>query len=195
MSNGKSENTGPKHYGDIEMKKSIKYVLGLSLVALAVSGCAEQAADPSGSPTANTSGVDGADFLLATEPDGAQDVIQVREVSVDADEIVIVGRIGGDSPWIEDRAAFSIVDNSLRACSDIEGDGCSTPWDYCCETDKLPGATALVKFVDADGNLVKADARELFNVKELSTVVVTGTAERDDEGNLTVLATGVYVRK
>jgi hypothetical protein len=122
-------------------------------------------------------------------------VIKVREESADADEVVIVGRIGGESPWIEDRAAFSIVDSSLRACSDIPGDACETPWDYCCETDKLPRATALVKVVDADGNLVKAGARELLNVNELSTVVVQGTAQRDDQGNLTVLARGVFVRK
>jgi hypothetical protein len=174
------------------MNKSITYVLGLSLVVLAVSGCGQQNDVPS---QAAASAVDGAKFLLTDEPEGAQDVINVREISADADEIVIVGRIGGDSPWIENRAAFSIVDNSLRACSDIPGDGCSTPWDYCCETDKLPGATALVKIVDADGKLLKVDARELLNVEELSTVVVQGTAQRDDEGNLTVLASGVFVRK
>ena len=39
-----------------------------------------------------------------------------------------------------------------------------------------------------------ADARELLNVKELTTVVVTGKAQRDDAGNLTILATGVYVK-
>jgi hypothetical protein len=175
------------------MTKSVLSVLGLSLIVLVASGCGQQAATPSTSSTA--SAVDGATFRLASEPAGAQDVIKVREESADADEVVIVGRIGGESPWIEDRAAFSIVDSSLRACSDIPGDACETPWDYCCETDKLPRATALVKVVDADGNLVKAGARELLNVNELSTVVVQGTAQRDDQGNLTVLARGVFVRK
>lgn len=54
---------------------------------------------------------------------------------------------------------------------------------------------ALVKVVDEGGSLVKADARGLLNVEELSTVVVQGKAQRDDAGNLTVLAGGVYVRK
>ncbi len=166
-------------------------LFGLLVVVLVVGGCGKQAVEPA----ANESSVDGAQFLLAAEPAGAQDVIAVREASADADEVVIVGRIGGDSPWIEDRAAFSIVDSSLKACSDIPGDGCPTPWDYCCETDKLPGATALVKVVDADGKLVEADARELLDVEELSTVVVQGTAQRDEQGNLTVLASGVFVRK
>jgi hypothetical protein len=39
--------------------------------------------------------------------------------------------------WIEGRAAFSLVDQSLKACSDVEGDDCPVPWDYCCETEKL----------------------------------------------------------
>ena len=92
-------------------------------------------------------------------------------------------------------AAFSIVDQSLKACSDIPGDQCQKPWDYCCETSELPTSTALVKVVDESGDLVKADARELLDVKELSTVIVKGKAQRDDAGNLTVLASGVYVKK
>ena len=42
---------------------------------------------------------------------------------------------------------------------------------------------------------MKADARELFDVKELMTVVVRGKALRDDAGNLTVLATAIFVKK
>ena len=42
---------------------------------------------------------------------------------------------------------------------------------------------------------MKADAKELLSVKELSTVVVKGKAKRDDAGNLTVHASGVYVKK
>lgn len=42
---------------------------------------------------------------------------------------------------------------------------------------------------------MKADAKQLLDVKELSAVVVRGKAQRDDAGNLTVLARGVYVKK
>lgn len=42
---------------------------------------------------------------------------------------------------------------------------------------------------------MKADAKELLGVKELSTVIVKGKAQRDDAGNLTVLATDVFVKK
>ncbi len=148
---------------------------------------------PSSEPVQHA--VDGSKYLLDDEPEGALDVIKVRETAADGDEVVMVGRIGGSSnPWIEGRAAFSIVDGSLKACSDIPGDECPKPWDYCCET-TLPTSKALVKVVDDSGSIVVADARRLLNVEELSTVVVTGKAQRDDAGNLTVLAHGIFVKK
>ena len=179
----------------------MKCVLLLSVAScpLLLAGCAEQVSNPSATEQAGPSSapaVNGSKYILTAEPKGAGDVIKVREDAGDGEEIVIVGRIGGSAnPWIEGRAAFSIVDGSLKACSDIEGDKCPIPWDYCCETPKLPTATALVKIVDEGGNLVKADARQLLSVKELSTVVVKGKAKRDEAGNLTVLASGVFVKK
>jgi len=52
-----------------------------------------------------------------------------------------------------------------------------------------------VKVVDENGSLVKEDARTLLGVKELSTVVLEGTAQRDEEGNLTVVANRVFVKQ
>ena len=173
-----------------------KWTIAAALILFGgVVGCNQSSDD-----TVNTSDAasrpDGSAYLLASAPEGAKDVIAVREAAADGDDVLVVGRIGGSkNPWIEGRAAFSIVDNSLKACSDIPGDGCQMPWDYCCETPKLPASTALIKIVDKNGDLVEADARELLDVKELSTVVVQGTAKRDDSGNLTVLATGIYVEK
>ena len=142
------------------------------------------------------SAVDGALYLLAEEPADVQEVMAARTAVQDQDTVAVVGRIGGSAnPWVKGRAAFSIVDSSLKACSDIPGDKCKAPWDYCCETDKLANATALVKIVDAEGKLLQADARQLLKLSELQTVVVRGTAQRDDAGNLTLLASGIFVRK
>jgi hypothetical protein len=155
-------------------------------------GCSQQSGEPpTPAPSAN-----GLKYLLDREPAEAQDVVGVRETAKNGDAVVIVGRIGGsDNPWIENRAAFKIVDLSLKACSDIPGDACPIPWDYCCETHKLPTATALVKVVDEQGKLVKEDARQLLGVKELATVVIEGKAERDQTGNLTILATHVFIKQ
>ena len=166
---------------------TIVCLLGLTLV-----GCRRQA-DVTDQQTGPSP--EGAKYLLTEEPGGSESVIGVREKAQHNDEIVIVGRIGGRvDPWTQDLAAFSIIDRSLKSCSDIPGDMCKTPWDYCCEPD-LATATALVKVVGDDGKPVKMDARKLLNVKELSTVVVKGRAERDDAGNLTVLATGIFVKE
>lgn len=177
------------------MKTTLSLAL-LTAISLLSIGCS------SSHDTSKTASHDGppspkmAKYLLATEPEGAQQVIAVRESAKDDQEVTIVGRIGGSAnPWVDGRVAFSIVDPSLKACSDIPGDACEKPWDYCCETDKLPGATALVKVVDENGDVLKADARESLKLDELQTVVVHGKAKRDAEGNLTVLADSLYVRK
>ena len=177
------------------MKTTLSLAL-LTAISLLSIGCS------SSHDTSKTARHDGppspemAKYLLATEPEGAQQVIAVRESAKDDQEVTIVGRIGGSAnPWVDGRVAFSIVDPSLKACSDIPGDACEKPWDYCCETDKLPGATALVKVVDENGDVLKADARESLKLDELQTVVVHGKAKRDAEGNLTVLADSLYVRK
>lgn len=192
---------GTTHFGLFSSRlthRSCHSYLLLSLVPclLTLTACSQ---DSSTRPTSNAPvppSIDGSQFLLTSEPEESKDVIYVRENANDGDDIVIVGRIGGsENPWIDGRAAFSIVDGSLQACSDIPGDLCEKPWDYCCETPKLPAATALVKVVDEVGEVVKADAKGLLNVEELSTVVIKGKAKRDDAGNLTVLASGVYVKK
>ena len=155
-------------------------------------GCSQQ----SGEPVAPTASANGLKYLLDQEPADAKDVVGVRKTAKNGDAVVIVGRIGGsDNPWIENRAAFKIVDRSLKACSDIPGDSCPIPWDYCCETHKLPASTALVKVVDERGKLVEEDARALLGVIELSTVVLKGKAERDKSGNLTILANSVFIQK
>ena len=73
--------------------------------------------------------------------------------------IVVLGRIGGSAtPWVAGGRRFR---SSIPSgpCNECAGDNCPTPWDYCCDTDQLPTAKALIKFVDAAGQLVAVDAR------------------------------------
>jgi hypothetical protein len=169
--------------------------VGLAL-GLAV-GCNEATKPADKSTAAPVSEADKAKYLLAEEPAGAKAVLAARQEAKDGDDVVIVGRIGGEAkPWVEGKAAFWIVDASLKSCKDNPGDKCETPWDYCCEPkEQLRQAMATVKIVDEQGKTVAADARQLLGVKELQTVVVRGQAKRDENGNLTVLATGLYVRR
>jgi hypothetical protein len=176
--------------------------LGVAIVLAAVlAGCSGQPASQptstakSEKPASRQPSAEGAKYRLAAEPADAQEVIPVRADAADGDKVVVVGRIGGDvNPWVNGRAAFSLVDNSVRACSDIPGDACPTPWDYCCETDKLKTGKILVKVVDDGGRLIASDARELLGVGELDTVVIEGTVQKGDDGNAVLLASGVYVK-
>lgn len=171
------------------------------LLAGMLAGCGERS---TGSPAATVApdkpaagqpSAEGAKYRLAAEPAGAQEVISVRTDAADGDEVVVVGRIGGEvNPWVIGRAAFSLVDNSVRACSDIPGDACPTPWDYCCETDKLDTGKILVKLVDDGGQVIASDARELLGVGELDTVVIEGRVQKGADGNAVLLANGVYIR-
>jgi hypothetical protein len=131
-------------------------------------------------------------YLLKKEPEGAADVIAVREKAKDQQDVLIMGRIGGKkNPWIRGVAAFPIVDRSLKSC-DEKGHNCPCPWDFCCSAN-LPKAMVLVMFVDEKGAVLKKDARELLGVKELDTVVVQGKTRRDKAGNVVILASKLHV--
>jgi len=159
------------------------------LAACALLGCGQ-------SPTASTQGSGGssASYIAETEPANPKGVRELIKASKNDEEVTMVGRIGGSaSPFVEGLAAFSIVDPAIPYCKGEEG--CPTPWDYCCELEKMKENKALVKVVDGKGTPVAKGAKDLLGVKELTMVVVRGKAKRDAEGNLTVLAEKVFIKK
>lgn len=167
--------------------------LGMSVfVFVLCTGCVNskvvQEMESEGSPASGTK------YLAESEPDSALSVAKAREVVLDDQSVTLVGMIGGSSePFVDGLAAFTIVDTEVPHCSPDEG--CPTPWDYCCTQDQVAQSIATVKVVDESEDLIAVDARDLLGVKELSTVVVEGTAKRDDKGNLTVTTTKVFVRQ
>lgn len=176
------------------MNQQMIWLGGLLLTGMVV-GCAKQPG-PDAETAARGPSAEGKQYLLTAEPPAPLGLIAAREQTDDGEEVMVIGRIGGSvDPWVEGRAAFSLVDRSLAACTDIPGDTCPTPWDYCCVTDKLPKATALVKVVNDEGDIVSSDARELLGLKELQTVVVKGKAQRDDSGNMTILASKIFAHE
>ena len=138
-------------------------------------------------------GVDSS-FLASSEPTESTPVKAARQELENGQEATLVGIIGGSKePFVDGLAAFTIVDPSIPYCAG--DDDCPTPWDYCCTQDQVRDGIATVKMVDDAGAPVAVDARELLGVKELSEVLVSGTAVRDDEGNLTLVANKVFVKK
>jgi hypothetical protein len=160
-----------------------------SLLAVSIAGCSNEQA-----PSTAAQATPDAAYVTSSEPQGAVDVGNARKDVQDQDEVVLVGRIGGsEKPFVDGIAAFTIVDAKVPHCSAEEG--CETPWDYCCEQDAVKDNIATVKVVDAQGKAVSQDARQLLGVKELNMVVVHGKAQRDADGNLSLLADKVYVKE
>lgn len=170
----------------------MKIATGMLLGALAlVTGCS--ASDSTDLATAPKPSAEGARYVLATEPAAAVPVGTARETVQDTEEVTLVGRVGGSAdPFVDGLVAFTIVDPKVPYCPDEEG--CPTPWDYCCKQDQVKENVATVKLVDDDGKIVTGDARQLLGIKELATVVVQGKATRDDQGNLTVTTSNLFVR-
>jgi hypothetical protein len=168
-------------------------IVGL-LVTSVVAGCGRYAAPAPGAATPPAAAPD-ARYMLSAEPADAKTVVEVRKDAKDGDEVTITGRIGGDvDPWVKGRAAFLIVDPSLVPCNERPGDTCESPWDYCCDTDRLAESKATIKFVDDQGQTVATDARKLLGVKELQSVTIRGQVKRDEAGNLIVLAKGIHIK-
>jgi hypothetical protein len=139
--------------------------------------------------------VDASQYKLAEEPDGAVGVIAARESAEDGAPLVLVGRIGGCAkPWVEGRAAFTLLDASMSVVTEgedsAEGEICTGD---CCATERL-GCTTLVKVVDQQGKILPIDSRDLFGLKESDMVVVQGTAKKDESGNFVMLAKGIFIR-
>lgn len=167
-----------------------------TLILSAVVGCGRS--NSSDAPTQHLTpvSVDGSKYVLADEPDGAIGVIAARQTAIDGEPIVVVGRIGGSAnPWIEGRAAFTLLDASMvlvaNGTEDAAGEVCL---DDCCAAERAE-STALVKVVDANGKVLTADARQLLGVAADDMVVVRGKANKDNNGNFVVIADGVHIRR
>ena len=160
-----------------------------ALFAVGLTGCNSENTTSTVAQSAHDS-----TYVVSSEPQGAVAVGDARDSVEDEQEVVLIGRIGGSAePFVDGIAAFTIVDPKVPHCSAEEG--CPTPWDYCCEQDQVKDNIAMVKIVDAQGKPVSQDARLLLGVKELSTIVVRGKAQRDADGNLALSASQVYVKE
>lgn len=160
------------------------YFIATIIVVMGIVGCGTQTL----STTSLSSNFDPS-LIAQAEPAEPISVGQARQQAQHDQVIQMEGRIGGPStPFIKGLAAFTMVDFSIPECCDEE---CSTVE---CSPEELAKNLATIKFVDQSGKPIPIDARELLNVREKLNVVVEGIAQRDQHGNLTVLAEKIFVR-
>lgn len=157
-------------------------LLQLSPFVLFLGACAGEDAAPASSSSQLSS------FVAATPELSSVTVLDARRDARQGTELVVRGRV---KDFVGEAAAFVLIDESLRACSD-EGDpmedSCTTPWDYCCiPSEEVAAASAMVEFRDAQG-VIREPIAGLRGLDHLDTVIVRGVAEVDPAGNLVLAA-------
>jgi hypothetical protein len=168
-------------------------ILALALTALAACSHEKEAppAPKAGAPEATATLP--AALKLEAAPPAAISVIELRNSAVDGAEVVVTGRV---KDFGSNRAVFTIADLSLRACSD-EGDpmadSCETPWDYCCIDSKVvaQGTTAIELRDGAEP--AKGTAQGWNGLDHLKQVTVRGKVKRAADGDLAVIADGIFI--
>jgi len=128
--------------------------------------------------------------LLQRMQRALEDVSKEKEKGP-GEEVVVEGRI---SNVVKGFATFNLVDAELYYCGKGQAaDECKTPWDYCCvDAGERAAATLSVDARGADGKVL---AGALPGLRLLDLVVVKGRLEKDDHGNVTVVATGWFTRE
>lgn len=153
----------------------------LFVSAIAIAGCAKTdsppvAADPR--------------YLLPAAPADSVEVVDLKEKVKSGDKVSVSGRVGGGiKPWIEGRAAFILVDNRAPLPSAECGPDCP----HCAK--EIADSSMVVKFVDESGKTIAKDSRQLLGLKEEAEVAVSGVASRDEQGNVVLVASGIFIKR
>ncbi|MCZ6837345.1 MAG: hypothetical protein O7G85_16335 [Planctomycetota bacterium] len=176
----------------------ISLVAGLSLSALI--GCEQSPPTPVvTTPAPATTSVQlPTSFFASTEPADAVALIDIKTSAKPGDQVVFYARIGGrKKPFIENRAVFAVADASLVPCEQEDGEGCQTPWDYCCEgSDSLLKHMATIQIVDDAGQPLKLSLLSEHGLEPLKTIFVSGTVHQIDESGVFVVnADSIYVQE
>jgi hypothetical protein len=164
------------------------------LLALAGAACsgekkgAAAGATGGGEKSATTAPFDA--LALASEPAGAKPLGEVIAAQQGSGPVVARGRVGedgGGSSW------FTLVDPSLKSCVEI-GDECKTPWDYCCTPNDVKKQQMANVELRVGGELVEHAVLGWRGLDHLKEVVVAGQATKDGAGNVTIVASGIWVK-
>ncbi len=135
-------------------------------------------------------------FFLQSQPPQAKSVEEVKKSAKTGDVVTMRGRIGGSKePFVDGRAVFTLMGLGLPACGEgVSNDGCTTPWDYCCEPSKeIAAHQASIQIADAAGAPLHLSLKGQSGLKELGDLVVVGRVQKAEGDLLVIDATGVYV--
>ena len=165
--------------------------LGLALLG----GCGGRAPEPRSTasagaePAAPTVELDR--LVVSGAPEKAMTVLAAKKESKHGDAVVVLGRV---KDFVDGAAVFTLIDGSFNSCRDRK-ESCPTPWDYCCyPPDEIAPGLATVKLVGQGTEPLKSPLKGVRGIDNLTTVAVEAKAERDQAGNLVLLASRILVR-
>src|SRR5262245_22813796 len=157
----------------------------LAAGVIAGSGCNQSSETPAPAPTRSaaapaptaattTAAALPVGFFLTSAPADAKTVEDAKKEAKAGQPITLRGRIGGsESPFVEDRAMFTLMGPGLPACSDSPDDKCATPWDYCCENaSSIAEHQATIQILDANGQPLHLTLKGHNNLRELSDCTI-----------------------
>jgi hypothetical protein len=162
-------------------------LIGLALLPLA---CSKEEPKAPAARTAFLPHPDASRFVLGADPGDALSVRAAKEKGP-GEEVIVVGRI---SNIVKGVVAYNLVDEELDYCGKgSAADSCKTPWDYCCvDAGERAAATLSVEARGTDGKILTG---ALPGLRLLDLVAVKGKVEKDEHGNVTVVATGWFPRE
>ncbi|MBX7245382.1 MAG: hypothetical protein K1X53_07775 [Candidatus Sumerlaeaceae bacterium] len=167
--------------------KALLMVVGAALV---FAGCGDKKAEVAKAPEAPANPA----LAKIVVKDPAPAAIGVKAAKADlktGDKAVVEGKV---KDFVEGAAVITLVDLSMKDCKQ-RGEGCETPWDYCCEDPKaMTAATATVQAVGDGAAPLPGSLKGVGTIDHLITVVAEGKVEKDDSGNLVIKASRIYVK-
>ncbi len=143
----------------------------------------------------------GQQFVLDEEPPGVLGILDYREAAGEAashaaEEVALLGRIGGGQPtWSSQSASFLLSDPSQAFAADSQHVCTSDNCPFCKSQQGQDQSQAIVMLTGEDNRVPPHDARKLLPLAEGQMVVVRGRPQINALGQLIVHARGIYVRR
>ena len=134
-------------------------------------------------------------FVLHAEPNDPTTIADAKAKVAESPRVEFVGRIAADQykAFTPGKASFLVTE----ILPDEHGHGDTHHASNCpyCKRKAAKAPRVAVQFVDAAGETLAVDARELFGIEPGDTVVIRGTGELMAELDLFVVtADGIHVR-
>ena len=160
-------------------------------------GCDKPAAQSNPAARASANDTLPADLFVREPIPEPTDLLEMKMHAGEGDEVLVRAKVGGRAdPFVEGRAAMTVMDPKVKSCNQIPGDKCESPWDYCCEPkENIVLNSATVQVVGPDGKPLRATLKGANGLKPLDEVLVHGTMKKSPDGKAIVInARRIFVK-